>query len=77
MVGEIVQEAVSRSGGIDVLVNNAGTCVHRPALEVTDDEWADVIDTNLTALWRVSQAVGAHMVERQKGAIVNIGARSS
>jgi short-subunit dehydrogenase len=36
-----------------------------------------VIDTDLTALWRVSQAVGAHMVERQKGAIVNIGARSS
>ena len=75
-VNEIVDEAVSRAGSIDILVNNAGTCVHRPALEVTDDEWADVIDTNLTALWRMSQAVGAHMVERQKGSIVNIGSIS-
>ena len=76
MVNEIVDEAVSRTGSIDILVNNAGTCVHRPALEVTDDEWADVIDTNLTALWRMSQAVGAHMVERQQGSIVNIGSIS-
>ena len=75
-VDEIVDEAVSRAGSIDILVNNAGTCVHRPALEVTDEEWADVIDTNLTALWRMSQAVGAHMVERQKGSIVNIGSIS-
>ena len=76
-VNQIVDEAVSRAGAIDVLVNNAGTCVHRPALEVTDDEWADVIDTNLTALWRMSQAVGAHMVERQRGSIVNIGSMSA
>jgi NAD(P)-dependent dehydrogenase (short-subunit alcohol dehydrogenase family) len=75
-VDEIVDEAVSRAGAIDILVNNAGTCVHRPALEVTDDEWAEVIDTNVTALWRVSQAVGAHMVERQQGSIVNIGSIS-
>ena len=75
-VDEIVDEAVSRAGSIDILVNNAGTCVHRPALEVTDEEWADVIDTNVTALWRMSQAVGAHMVERQKGSIVNIGSIS-
>jgi NAD(P)-dependent dehydrogenase (short-subunit alcohol dehydrogenase family) len=75
-VDEVVNEAVSRAGTIDVLVNNAGTCVHRPALEVTDDEWSQVIDTNLTALWRMSQAVGAHMVERQKGSIVNIGSIS-
>ena len=75
-VDEIANEAVSRAGSIDILVNNAGTCVHRPALEVTDDEWSDVIDTNLTALWRMSQAVGAHMVERQKGSIVNIGSIS-
>ena len=37
-VDEVVQEAVSQAGAIDVLVNNAGTCVHRLALEVTDDE---------------------------------------
>lgn len=75
-VDALVSEALERAGSIDVLVNNAGACVHRPALEVTDDEWAQVIDTNLTALWRVSQAVGAHMVGRQKGSIVNVGSIS-
>jgi NAD(P)-dependent dehydrogenase (short-subunit alcohol dehydrogenase family) len=75
-VDAVVSQALERAGGIDVLVNNAGTCVHRPALEVTDDEWSQVIDTNLTALWRVSQAVGAHMVERGSGSIVNVGSIS-
>ena len=75
-VDAVVSEALERAGNIDVLVNNAGACVHRPALEVTDDEWSQVIDTNLTALWRVSQAVGAHMVERRTGSIVNVGSIS-
>ena len=75
-VDQVVEEAVSRASHIDILVNNAGACVHKPALEVTDDEWDDVIGTNLTALWRMSQAVGRHMVERRKGSIVNIGSMS-
>ena len=75
-VQDVVREAYAAAGEIDILVNNAGACVHRPALEVTDDEWAHVIDTNLTALWRMSQEVGAHMVSRKKGSIVNIGSIS-
>ncbi len=75
-VDVVVNEALEAAGAIDVLINNAGTCVHRPALEVTDDEWSQVIDTNLTALWRVTQAVGEHMVQRRKGSIVNIGSIS-
>ena len=75
-VDAVVAESLARAGSIDILVNNAGACVHRPALEVTDDDWSLVIDTNLTALWRVSQAVGAHMVERRTGSIVNVGSIS-
>lgn len=73
---DIVAHALSAAGSIDVLVNNAGACIHRPALDVTDDEWDHVMDTNLTALWRVSRAVGHHMVERGAGSIVNIGSIS-
>lgn len=76
-VERIVQDAIDMAGHIDVLVNNAGACIHRPALEVTDEEWDRVIDTNLTALWRMSQVVGGHMVSRGSGSIVNIGSISA
>ncbi|MBS0023685.1 SDR family NAD(P)-dependent oxidoreductase [Microbacterium paraoxydans] len=77
-VDRIAAEAIEATGGrLDILVNNAGACIHRPALEVTDDEWSHVIDTNLTALWRMSQTVGAHMVARGSGSIVNVGSISA
>jgi NAD(P)-dependent dehydrogenase (short-subunit alcohol dehydrogenase family) len=41
---------MDRFGAVDVLVNNAGTCIHRPALEVTDAEWREVIDVNLNGV---------------------------
>ena len=46
-------EIVERFGRVDVLVNNAGTCIHRPALEVPDEEWAEVFDVNLTGCGRL------------------------
>lgn len=75
-VDQVAADATAAAGRVDILVNNAGACIHRPALQVTDDEWGHVIDTNLTALWRMSQAVGAQMVARGSGAIVNIGSIS-
>jgi NAD(P)-dependent dehydrogenase (short-subunit alcohol dehydrogenase family) len=76
-VDRVVTEAIGAAGHLDILINNAGACIHRPALEVTDDEWSHVIDTNLTALWRMSQAVGGHMVARGSGSIVNVGSISA
>ena len=77
-VDRIAAEAIEVAGvRLDILINNAGACIHRPALEVTDDEWSHVIDTNLTALWRMSQAVGGHMVARGAGSIVNVGSISA
>jgi NAD(P)-dependent dehydrogenase (short-subunit alcohol dehydrogenase family) len=64
-------------GPVDVLVNNAGTCFHRPALEVPAQEWRQVFDVNVDGLWHCSQVVGAQMVGRGAGVIVNIGSISA
>src|SRR4051794_33121023 len=76
-VRDALATVLDRHGRADVLVNNAGTCIHRPSLEVTDDEWQEVIDVNLTGVWRCSQAFGRHMVQRGGGVIVNIGSMSA
>jgi NAD(P)-dependent dehydrogenase (short-subunit alcohol dehydrogenase family) len=61
---------------VDVLVNNAGICIHRPSLEVTEDEWNDVIDVNLKGVWNGCQVFGRAMVDAGSGVIVNIGSMS-
>jgi len=63
-------------GPVDVLVNNAGACIHRPALDVPEDEWRTVLDVNLTGVWNGCQIFGAAMVAAGGGAIVNVGSMS-
>jgi NAD(P)-dependent dehydrogenase (short-subunit alcohol dehydrogenase family) len=71
-VEEAVRRAVASLGKIDILVNNAGINIRKPALELTDGDWEQTLDTNLMGCFRVAQAVGRHMVTRQQGRIVNI-----
>ena len=75
-VERVVPEIVSVLGGVDILVNNAGACVHAPALEVTDEDWSEVVTTNLTGVWNCCQAFGRHMADNGGGTIVNIGSMS-
>jgi len=73
----MLETVTSELGPVDVLVNNSGTCFHRPALEVPDEEWRSVWDVNVDGLWRCSRVVGTQMVGRGTGAIVNIGSISA
>jgi len=72
-----VEEIIDRLGQIDVLVNNAGTCIHRPALDVTPAEWQIVMDVNVNGVWNCAQAFGRQMVAQHSGVIVNIGSISA
>ena len=76
-VAAMAERVTGELGPIDVLVNNAGACFHRPALEVPEEEWRAVWDINVDGLWHCSRAVGAQMVERRTGVIVNIGSISA
>ncbi|HEV7655514.1 MAG TPA: glucose 1-dehydrogenase [Mycobacteriales bacterium] len=69
-------EITAAYGPVDVLVNNAGACIHRPALEVTEQEWRSVLDVNLTGVWNGCQVFGRRMVDSGGGVIVNVGSMS-
>ncbi len=73
----VVQHAVDALDGLDIVVNNAGICYHRPALDVPDSEWDDVFDLNVKALWQVSRAAARHFRTTGGGTIVNIGSISA
>jgi glucose 1-dehydrogenase/3-oxoacyl-[acyl-carrier protein] reductase len=73
-IERMVREVETELGPIDVLVNNAGVESIVPFLEITDEEWERVTQTNLHAPFMVGQVVAASMVAGgRKGAIVNLG----
>jgi gluconate 5-dehydrogenase len=59
-------------GRLDVLVNNAGVIPRKPLLETTDEDWAAVIDSNLSACFRLSREAARLMVPAQRGRIVMV-----
>jgi NAD(P)-dependent dehydrogenase (short-subunit alcohol dehydrogenase family) len=68
----VVEAAVKRFGGIDILINNAGTSWGAPVEEMRLEHWNKVIETNLTGTFLFSQAVGKVMVSQRRGKIINI-----
>jgi gluconate 5-dehydrogenase len=68
----LVRKVEADHGPIDILVNNAGINLKKFALEVTDDEFKRIIDTNLNGLFAMCREAGLSMKSRGKGVIINI-----
>src|ERR1044072_7757738 len=63
---------------VDILVNSAGKTKRAPTIDFSDEDWNDILDTNLTGTLRACQIFGRHMLERQYGRIIiNIASLSS
>jgi 3-oxoacyl-[acyl-carrier protein] reductase len=72
-VQAMVKTVAEQLGPIDILVNNAGSLIQRMKIQdLTEERWDEVMDLNLKSAMLCSQAVAASMVERKRGAIVNI-----
>jgi len=70
---DLVAQTLERFGRIDILINNAGTIRRAPAVDYSDEDWAAVIEVNLSSVFRLSKLAGKQMIERGDGGkIVNI-----
>ena len=76
-IRKMADDAQAAFGKIDILINNAGCNVRKPALEITWDDYNKVLDTNLRGTYFVAQSVVKHMIPRKYGRIVNIGSVTS
>jgi NAD(P)-dependent dehydrogenase (short-subunit alcohol dehydrogenase family) len=71
-VESMAAEALRAYGRIDVLVNNAGINIAKPFLDLTEEEWDAVLNTNLKGCFYCCQAIGKGMVEQGSGSIINM-----
>jgi NAD(P)-dependent dehydrogenase (short-subunit alcohol dehydrogenase family) len=76
-VDSLVQKVVDEFGAIDILVNNAATNIRAPLLELQEDGWDRVIDTDLKGYYLCSQVVGKQMVSQKRGNIINIASTAA
>lgn len=76
-IPRIVDETLSALGGLDVLVNNAGTIRRADAVDFSEQDWDDVIDVNLKSAFFLCQAAGRHFIAHGGGKIINIASMLS
>jgi SDR family mycofactocin-dependent oxidoreductase len=67
---EVVDRAIAEFGRIDILVANAGIVAPVPLVDITDDQWSDMVDTDLAGVFKAIRAVAPHMIERRSGRII-------
>ncbi|MCK5819431.1 MAG: 3-oxoacyl-ACP reductase FabG [Psychromonas sp.] len=72
-IATLFQQIKTDYGSVDVLVNNAGITHDNLLIRMKDDEWNDIINTNLTPIFKMSKAVMRAMIKKRTGRIINIG----
>ena len=73
----VLRKCIEAFDKVDILVNSAGKTKRTSSIEVSEDEWNDILNTNVTGTLRACQVFGRHMLEREYGRIVNIASLSS
>lgn len=76
-IPSLVNQIIDKFGSIDVLVNNAGINMKKPLLEVSDDEFQQVLHTNVNAVFAITREVARHMVAQQQGSIIHISSMTA
>jgi NAD(P)-dependent dehydrogenase (short-subunit alcohol dehydrogenase family) len=76
-IDALLAACVEQFDKVDILVNCAGKIKRTPTLTVSEEEWKDIIDTNLTGMLRACQVFGKHMIDQQYGRIINIASLNS
>ena len=76
-VASLLSAAIGEFGKVDILVNCAGRTKRTPTLDLTDREWNEILETNLTGTMRACRVFGRHMIERRYGRIINIASLTS
>ncbi len=74
---KVLDESIKAFGKVDILVNSAGRTKRAPTLDFSEEDWDNIIDTNLTGTLRAAQVFGRHMLEREYGSIINIASLST
>ena len=69
---QLAAETIKKYGRIDILVNNAARSFLRSLMDLREDGWDKVFDTNVKAVWLLSRAVARQMMEQKSGRIINI-----
>jgi NAD(P)-dependent dehydrogenase (short-subunit alcohol dehydrogenase family) len=73
----LLSESVAAFGKVDILVNSAGTTKRQPTIDVDEETWNWIFETNLNGTFRSCQIFGKHMIERGYGRIINIASLST
>lgn len=74
---EVLSASVAEFGKVDILVNSAGRTKREPSLDVSEETWNEIMETNLTGTLRACQVFGGHMIENGYGRIINIASLST